>query len=78
VEVEMSCTAAHQCHEARDRVLCFECRRSERDRRRAELLAELPPPRPLSKPFGISLTQRQRAHRAIMLLNLRRTAVVRA
>ena len=75
----MSCTAAHQSTEARDRVvLCFECYRSERDRRRAELLAELPSPRPISRPFGITLTSRQLAHRAIMLANLRRATIVRA
>ena len=78
VEVEMSCTAAHQPNDARGHVLCFECYRAERDRRRAGMLAELPSPRPLSRPFGSTLTQRQLAHRAILLQNLRRAAVVRA
>ena len=62
----------------RDHVLCFECYRSQRDRRRAELLAELPPPRQLSMPFGVTLTQRQAAHRATMLEHLRRSAVARS
>ena len=31
----------------RDHTLCFECFRAERNRRRARLLASIPPPRPL-------------------------------
>ena len=75
----MSCSAAHQSKELRrDHVLCFECYRSVRDSRRAELLSALPPPRPLSMPFGATLTQKQVAHRALMLKHLRRSAATRS
>jgi hypothetical protein len=73
----MSCTAAHQSNQvcrARDRVLCFECYRAERDRRRAESLADVPWLRPMSPPFSATLTERQVAHRTMMLENLRRSA----
>lgn len=36
----------------RHHTLCFECFRAERDRRRARLLAEVEPARPLRSPFG--------------------------
>ena len=68
----MSCRAAH-----RDHVLCFECYRSQRDRRRADMLSELPAPRQLSMPFGVTLTQRQVAHRAMMLKHLGRFTAAR-
>ena len=58
----------------RDHVLCFECHRSERDRRRARLLADVPSPKPISRPFGAPLSERQVAHRAAMLANLRQRA----
>jgi hypothetical protein len=68
----MSCHAAHQSN-----VLCFECGRSERDRRRAMVLSELPPPRQLTMPLGVTLTERQVAHRTVMLEHLRRSGATR-
>ena len=50
----------------RDHTLCFECYRSERERRRSRLLAE-PRPAMLPSPFGPQLTERQVAHRRLML-----------
>ena len=50
----------------RDHTLCFECYRSERDRRRARLLAE-PRPAMLPSPFDRTLTERQASHRRLML-----------
>jgi hypothetical protein len=58
----------------RDHVLCFECYRSERDRRRARMMADVPSPRPIQRPFGATLTERQLAHRGAMLVNLRHRA----
>ena len=51
----------------RDHTLCFECFRSERDRRRARRLADVRPSAPLRSPFGQPLTPRQIAHRQTML-----------
>lgn len=50
----------------RDHTLCFACYRAERDRRRARLLAE-PSPAMLRSPFHSVLTERQVAHRRLML-----------
>ena len=50
----------------RDHTLCFECYRSERERRRSRLLAEARPAM-LPSPFGRQLTERQVAHRRLML-----------
>ncbi len=57
----------------RDHTLCFECFRSERDRRRATLLAELPAAGcrvPSSPRRDRSLTPAQLAHRWRMLGHL--------
>jgi hypothetical protein len=51
----------------RAHTLCFECHRAARDRRRAGMLAELPPATPLRSPFELALTERQIAHRRAML-----------
>ena len=62
----MSCTAlAHH-------TLCFECFRSERDRRRAQALAEGGRPQPLraSIPENRTLTTREVDHRRQMLAHL--------
>ena len=62
----------------RDHTLCFECFRSERERRRARLLAEGPggglarPRLPLAAPSPLSATQV--AHRWRMLGHLRSLA----
>lgn len=50
----------------RDHTLCFECYRSERDRRRAGLLAVVQAV-PGRFPFGEVLTSRQLTHRRAML-----------
>lgn len=56
----------------RDHTLCFECYRAERDRRRAQALAEIARPRPLCSPFGPPvLSEREVAHRRAMLEHLR-------
>jgi hypothetical protein len=57
----------------RDHTLCFECYRSERDRRRACLLAENDRGRSIS-PFAhtATLSVRNIAHRRAMLAHLRR------
>jgi hypothetical protein len=59
----------------RDHTLCFECFRSARDRRRAQALKNIPPPRPISRPFDVEppLTERSRAHRQRMLAWLEAT-----
>lgn len=56
----------------RHHVLCFECFRSTRDRRRAQMLAEVTPPAPLRSPSEASreLTDTQLAHRRRMLAHL--------
>lgn len=52
----------------RDHTLCFECYRSEKDRRRARSLANI---RPLLSPFHKrSLSPRAIAHRQLMLAHL--------
>jgi hypothetical protein len=57
----------------RDHVLCFECFRAERNRRRAHLLAEVRARQPLRAAVenGQPLTSRQIAHRWQMLHHLR-------
>ncbi len=61
----------------RDHTLCFECYRSERDRRRARLLAKggasVTPCRPQPNPSP--LTAEQTAHRWRMLTHLRQAGV---
>jgi hypothetical protein len=59
----------------RDHTLCFECFRSERERRRAQRLAEVPAARPLPYPDGPArtLTTRELEHRHRMLVHLRAT-----
>ena len=55
----------------RDHSLCFECFRAERDRRRAQTLAEAPSPRQLSLGFArTTLTQGATEHRRRMLAHL--------
>lgn len=56
----------------RDHTLCFECYRSERERRRAQMLVEVERPRPLRSPFiGASvLSDREIAHRTAMIAHL--------
>ena len=55
----------------RDHTLCFECFRSERDRRRAQLLAAAPVGRPVRSPFGQpALTPAQLELRGRMLRHL--------
>jgi hypothetical protein len=55
----------------RDHSLCFECFRSERDRRRARALAEIQTTRQLSLHFSpTTLTQRATEHRRRMLAYL--------
>jgi hypothetical protein len=55
----------------RDHTLCFECFRAERDRRRAQLLADAPTTRQLSLHFQpTTLTQRATEHRRRMLAHL--------
>jgi hypothetical protein len=46
-----------------------------RDRRRAQALKNIPPPRPISRPFDVEppLTERSRAHRQRMLAWLEAT-----
>lgn len=59
----------------RQHVLCFECFRSERNRRRAQLLGDLealPFLRPATARDG-GVTERERAHRVTMLAHLERT-----
>lgn len=51
----------------RDHTLCFECYRSERNRRRAQILADVQSPVPVHSPFEEALTERQAAHRRAML-----------
>jgi hypothetical protein len=50
----------------RDHTLCFECYRSERDRRRARLLADSPA-RSLGRSPFLRFSERQLAHRRAML-----------
>ena len=56
----------------RDHTLCFECYRSERERRRAHLLAEVPPAQPLPSTFPAAprMTERNIAQRARIRRNL--------
>jgi len=55
----------------RDHTLCFECYRVERDRLRAQRLAEVPAARPLPFPeMARALTARQLEHRHRMLVHL--------
>jgi hypothetical protein len=56
----------------RDHVLCFECYRSARDRRRAQILAGVERLAPLRSPFsGASgVSGRQLAHRRLMVRHL--------
>lgn len=56
----------------RDHTLCFECYRSERDRRRACLLAETDRGPSISSPFvrASTLSVRNIAHRRAMLAHL--------
>ncbi len=56
----------------RDHTLCFECYRSERDRRRAQRLLEFEAPKPVQAvlPGKSSLTERAIAHRQAMLAHL--------
>ena len=56
----------------RDHTLCFECFRSERERRRAQALTEVASPPPLRSPFleAAALTGAQVAHRRRMLAHL--------
>jgi hypothetical protein len=56
----------------RDHTLCFECYRSERERRRAHVLADIEAPRPLRSPFAKAplISERQVAHRTVMLAHL--------
>lgn len=58
----------------RDHTLCFECYRSERERRRARMLADPDRARPLASPFAAAatLTDRNVTHRRAMLAHLRR------
>ena len=58
----------------RDHTLCFECYRSQRDRRRAQLLADPDRPRSTPSPFAGAaiLTERNRAHRREMLAHFQR------
>ncbi len=56
----------------RHNTLCFACFRSARDRRRAQLMAEVPPAGSLRSPFRPKLTDRQIAHRRAMLVHLQR------
>lgn len=51
----------------RDHTLCFECYRSAREQRRARLLADVPKAPAERSPFGQLLTDRQIAHRRMML-----------
>jgi hypothetical protein len=55
----------------RDHTLCFECYRAARDRRRAEVLADVRPPRPLVSPFPAQheLSAREIDHRRRMLVH---------
>jgi hypothetical protein len=61
----------------RDHTLCFECYRATRERRRAELLAEVGRPQPLRSTPSLDevrqLTAAEIAHRWRMLQHLRRT-----
>ena len=59
----------------RDHTLCFECYRSERDRRRACLLADTDRGRSISSPFADAATPSVRnvAHRRAMLAHLRKS-----
>jgi hypothetical protein len=72
----------------RDHSLCFECYRSERERRRARQLAQVPPGRPLRLPFEDAppvavqlerggLSERAIAHRRRMLEHLKAAAGLR-
>jgi hypothetical protein len=55
----------------RDHVLCFECFRSERDRRRARMLdAVQVEPLPVFLHSSAALSERQMAHRRRMLTHL--------
>jgi hypothetical protein len=58
----------------RDHTLCFECYRSARDRRRAEMLAETDRPRSFASPFAEAPRpgDRNLAHRRAMLTHLQR------
>jgi hypothetical protein len=58
----------------RDHTLCFECYRSERDRRRAQGLAETEQPRSIPSPFSGAgpLPERNVAHRRAMLAHFER------
>jgi hypothetical protein len=56
----------------RDHTLCFECFRSERDRRRAQMLSDADRARPLAAPsLPPVLSSREIAHRHAMLAHLR-------
>jgi hypothetical protein len=59
----------HLCQRCRDHNVCFECYRSERERRRARALAEIEAPRPLRSPFAVAsvLSDREISHRRAML-----------
>ena len=64
----------------RDHTLCFECFRSQRDRRRAEMLANVPPRPPLRAPLEAHaepLTSPQAEHRRRMLEHLGGSARLR-
>jgi hypothetical protein len=58
----------------RAHTLCFECYRSQRDRRRAEMLADRDRSRSAVSPFGgdRELTERSVVHRRAMLAHLQR------
>ena len=63
-----------------DHIVCVERFRSARERRRARLLADVPPPQALTSPLPAAppLTEQQLAHRARILRHLeaqRRAAV---
>jgi len=61
----------------RDHTLCFECYRAARERRRAEMLADVGRPQPLRAATPLEgvrrLTESEIAHRWRMLQHLRRT-----
>ena len=58
----------------RDHTLCFECYRSARDRRRAQMLADTDRLPSVASPFAgaPTLTDRNLAHRRAMLVHLQR------
>ena len=60
----------------RPSTLCFECFRAERERRRAQRLADVPAARPLPFPQAArALTARELEHRHRMLVHLRATVL---